>query len=54
MANKMEGIEIGSIVEIDDVLLVGSRKATIVGQPKIPGAKVVCLLFLRRISFYLF
>ena len=37
----MEGKDIGDCLYIDDVLLVGSRSATVVGRPVVPGAQVV-------------
>jgi large subunit ribosomal protein L21 len=41
VADHMEGVDIGDNIYIDDVLLVGSRIATIVGRPKVAGAQVV-------------
>ena len=37
----MENIDIGDTITIDDVLLVGSRRTTIIGQPIIKGAQVL-------------
>lgn len=40
VADKIEGIDIGQILEAEKVLLVGSRSATLVGSPTVPGATV--------------
>ena len=42
VADKMEGVDIGQHLTLDQVLLLGSRKSTIVGRPTINGAVVVC------------
>ena len=34
-------MEIDDTIEINDVLLVGSRMQTIIGHPYVPGAKVL-------------
>lgn len=39
-ADYMDGYDIGDILTIDEVYLVGSRAGTVVGRPLIPGAKV--------------
>ena len=36
----MEGYDIGQIVNLDKVLLVGSKTATLVGKPLVSGANV--------------
>jgi large subunit ribosomal protein L21 len=41
VADKIEGVDIGETIDISDVLLVGSRKATVVGRPFVAGAKVL-------------
>ena len=43
MADKIKGydVEVDDKIEINDVLLVGSRMQTIVGRPYVPGAKVM-------------
>lgn len=40
MADNMEGYDIGQIVNLDKVLLVGSKTATLVGKPLVSGANV--------------
>lgn len=42
VADKIEGIDIGEKLNLDQVLLLGSRKSTVVGRPTIDGAVVVC------------
>ena len=37
----MDDIDIGDTVTIDEVLLVGSRRSSIIGQPIIKNAKVL-------------
>lgn len=39
--HKIKGVRVGEKVEIDEVLLVGTRDQTTVGRPLIPGAKVI-------------
>ena len=34
--------QVGETLELDDVLLVGSATATVVGRPTVPDARVVC------------
>ena len=41
VVNLMDNVDIGEIVTIDDVLLVGSRRTTVIGQPIITNAKVL-------------
>jgi len=41
VADKMDGVDIGDRFDLDQVLLMGSRKTTIVGRPTINGAAVV-------------
>lgn len=36
----LDGVDIGETFNIDEVLLVGSEKGTIIGRPKVPGAQV--------------
>ena len=40
MADNMDGYDIGQIVNLDKVLLVGSKSATLVGKPLVNGANV--------------
>lgn len=40
----MEEYEVGQIVELDKVLMVGSKTATIIGKPLIPGLKVKAIV----------
>ena len=40
VADNMEGYDIGQIVNLDKVLLVGSKTATLVGKPLVSGANV--------------
>ena len=37
---KIGEAEVGKPLELDQVLLVGSRNSTIIGRPVVPGAKV--------------
>lgn len=39
VAEKLVG-DIGTTLEIADVLLVGTRESTLVGRPTVPGATV--------------
>lgn len=43
MADKMKGsdVQVDTKIEINNVLLVGSRMQTIIGRPYVPGAKVI-------------
>ena len=41
IVNKLKDVDIGDVLDLDQVLLVGSRKMTIVGRPWIKEAKVV-------------
>ena len=43
MADKIKGgnVEIDDTIEINDVLLVGSRVHSTFGRPYVPGAKVI-------------
>jgi large subunit ribosomal protein L21 len=43
-AEKVIGPEIGELVDIKDVLLVGTRHITMVGQPTVPRARVQVLV----------
>ena len=38
--SKFEGLKPGSIVEVGDVLLVGSKDFTLLGRPVVQNAKV--------------
>ena len=38
--SKLEGFGPGEILEIDDVLLVGTKGFTLIGRPKVNNAKV--------------
>ncbi len=49
VADNMEGYDIGQIVNLDKVLLVGSKTATLVGKPLVSGANVRTLL--RTLNF---
>mmetsp|Transcript_23557 Transcript_23557/g.39246 ORF Transcript_23557/g.39246 Transcript_23557/m.39246 type:complete len:217 (+) Transcript_23557:269-919(+) len=40
VADKLEDVDVDSVVDLDKVLLVGSKTATLVGSPLISGAKV--------------
>ena len=40
VADRIEGVDIGQVLEAEKVLLVGSRSTTLVGSPTVPGAKV--------------
>jgi len=37
----MDNVDIGETITIDDVLLVGSRRSTIIGQPIVKSAQVL-------------
>lgn len=41
VTDKIENIDIGQKLEMNEVALVGSRKATLVGAPLVQGARVV-------------
>ena len=41
VADRIEGVDIGDKLSLD-VLLVASRKGTVVGRPLVEGAKVLC------------
>ena len=41
VADRIEGVDIGQMIDLSNVLLVGSRRATVIGRPAIAGAKVV-------------
>jgi large subunit ribosomal protein L21 len=41
VADHIEGIDIDDKIDYNDVLLIGSRKATIVGRPYVPNTKVI-------------
>lgn len=41
VVDKMDGVDIGDQIDIKDVLLVGSKKATMVGHPFVVGSKVL-------------
>jgi len=40
VTDKMENIDIGQKIEMNEVALIGSRKATLVGAPLVQGAQV--------------
>lgn len=40
VTDKMENIDIGQKIDINDVMLVGSRSGTLVGAPVVAGARV--------------
>jgi len=42
IADHIEGVDIGDTVVYPEVLLVGSRKATVVGRPYVSSSEVVC------------
>jgi len=42
IADHIEGVDIGDTVVYPEVLLVGSRKATVVGRPYVTSSEVVC------------
>lgn len=41
IADKMEDIDIESKITFSKVMLVGSRKATLVGRPYVEGVEVI-------------
>lgn len=41
IADRIEGIDIGQTIEMSEVLLVGSRRATVIGRPIVEGCKVI-------------
>ena len=41
IADRIEGIDIGQTIELSEVLLVGSRRATVIGRPIVQGCKVI-------------
>eukprot|EP01031_Cornospumella_fuschlensis_P033029 gene33029-39954_t len=40
VADKMEGVDIGQVVDIHDVLLLGSKNSTVIGRPLLPKTLV--------------
>ena len=40
VTNLIHGHKVGDVMEVDDVLLVGGRDNTVVGRPRVEGAKV--------------
>ena len=40
VADKIENVDIGQLIDAEKVLLVGSRSTTLVGAPVVAGAKV--------------
>lgn len=42
VADHRDDVDIGDVIDYPEVLLVGSRRATVVGQPYIPGATIRC------------
>mmetsp|Transcript_20609 Transcript_20609/g.72777 ORF Transcript_20609/g.72777 Transcript_20609/m.72777 type:complete len:213 (-) Transcript_20609:70-708(-) len=40
VTDKIPEAEVGTVLEVDDVLLVGSRDKTVVGRPQVPQARV--------------
>mmetsp|Transcript_16072 Transcript_16072/g.35607 ORF Transcript_16072/g.35607 Transcript_16072/m.35607 type:complete len:191 (-) Transcript_16072:105-677(-) len=44
VADKMDHIDIGTIISLDKVLLVGSKSATLLGRPLVPGATVMAVV----------
>jgi ribosomal protein L21 len=41
----MHDVDIGTVVNLDKILLVGSKAGTLIGQPLVSGAKVRFLKF---------
>lgn len=41
IADKISGVDIGDIINLDKVLLIGSKKSTIIGRPYVTAARVV-------------
>mmetsp|Transcript_30011 Transcript_30011/g.41224 ORF Transcript_30011/g.41224 Transcript_30011/m.41224 type:complete len:115 (+) Transcript_30011:252-596(+) len=41
VVDKIDGIDIGDDININKVLLVGSKTSTIVGHPTVEGARVI-------------
>lgn len=44
VADKIDGADIGTTMEVGDVLLVGTREETLVGRPLVKGASVKLLV----------
>jgi large subunit ribosomal protein L21 len=42
VADKQNDVDIGEMVELDRVMLLGSKRTTILGRPLVEGAKVMC------------
>jgi len=40
VSDKLDGYDIGDIVDLDQVLMVGSKTATLIGKPILSGIKV--------------
>lgn len=41
VADKIEGVDIGQMIDLAEVLLVGSRRGTVIGRPLVEGARVI-------------
>jgi large subunit ribosomal protein L21 len=41
VADRMEHVDIGDVVNLDKVLMIGMRESTLIGRPYINGAKVI-------------
>ena len=41
VVDKIRGVDIGDQIELDEVLLVGSKKTTLIGCPLVTGSKVL-------------
>ena len=43
----LRGVDDGATIELDEVLLISNEDGVVIGQPTIPGAKVVCTVMTR-------
>ena len=48
VADLQPDIDIGDVISLDKVMMVGSRKGTLMGMPYIEGAKVMAAVEVRK------
>lgn len=44
VSDRMEGVDIGQIIELNKVLLIGKKDVTYLGRPYVIGAKVMAVV----------
>jgi ribosomal protein L21 len=40
VVNNLDGVDVGALVDMAKVLMIGSKKGTVIGHPYVTGAKV--------------